>query len=657
MPADFSGYASRANVRCSDGRTILPNAFEKNNGMKVPLVWQHGHKDVSNVLGHAVLENRADGVYAYGHFNDTDGAKHARSAVVHGDVDSMSIYANDLQERGGVVTHGHIREVSLVLSGANPEAKIDNVVIHHSDGDVHELDNEVVISFGDSLQHADGDDSNDSSDSSDSSESNDSEDKTVQDVLDTLNEEQLAAVAYMISAADDEDDEDDDEDTNSGGTAEHSNLSGDNMPRNLFENTGGATGGTLTHSQINAARKDLNNYLAQAAKNPDGTLKDVLKHAISNSSELKHAIGEDTDYGINTLELLFPEANLVNGEKPEAIRRSQEWVNNVLSGVSKRPFSRLKMRYFNMTHEEARARGYIRGNLKKEMFWSMTQRTTEPTTVYQKEKIDRDDLIDITTVDIVAWMWQEMRISLNEEVARAIFFGDGREVDDPDKISEDKIRPIAKEDDFYAHKIGLPQTVLDDPLKMVDAIFAMRKAYKGTGSPTLYTSERLVTDLLLLRKRTVDGFEGERYYDSKEALARALNVSNIVEIDDYFFTDKNGDPSDLLGIIVNLSDYAVGTDKGGEITSFDDFDIDYNQYKYLLEGRMSGALIKPKSALVISRTSGAEITQSSPMYETKPTHEPTVPVGATYRSTGPLGGTVKEDPDAVEPEEPEEPEV
>src|SRR5699024_2864058 len=331
-------------------------------------------KDVSNVLGHAILENRADGVYAYGHFNDTEGAKHARSAVTHGDVDSMSIYANDLQERGGVVTHGHIREVSLVLSGANPEAKIDNVVIHHSDGDVHELDNEVVISFGDSLQHADGDDSNDS------------DDKTVQDVLDTLNEEQLAAVAYMISAADDEEDDEEDEDTNSGSTAEHSNLSGDNMPRNLFENTGDATGGTLTHSQINAARKDLNNSLAPAANNPDGTPQDILKHAISNSTELKHAIGEDTDYGINTLELLFPEANLVNGEKPEAIRRSQEWVNGVLSGVSKRPFSRLKMRYFNMTHEEARARGYIRGNLKKEMFWSMTQRTTEPTTVYQKEK-------------------------------------------------------------------------------------------------------------------------------------------------------------------------------------------------------------------------------------------------------------------------------
>lgn len=645
MPADFSGYASRANVRCSDGRTIMPNAFEKNNGAKVPLVWQHGHKEVSNVLGHAVLENRPDGVYAYGYFNETEGAVHARSAVSHGDVDSMSIYANDLVERGGNVMHGHIREVSLVLSGANPEAKIDNVVIQHSSGYNEEMETEAVITFGESFAHEDkSDDKDDKSSKSD-------DDRTVQDVLDTLNEEQLRAVAYVMGGMDDDDDDD-----SNGNTAEHSNLNqGDKMHRNLFENTGAATGDTLNHSQMNTVRKEINGMLADAARTQNGTLQDILKHTMENSSELKHAIGEDTDYGINSLEILFPEAQLINGEKPEAIRRPQEWANSVLSGVSKSPFSRIKMRYFDMTHEEARARGYIRGSLKKEMYWSMVQRSTEPTTIYQKEKIDRDDLIDITTVDLVAWMWQEMRVSLNEEIARAIMFGDGREIDDPDKIREDRIRPITKEDDFYSHKVGIPKSITDDPLKMVDAIFAMRKAYKGSGSPTLYTSERLVTDLLLLRRRTVDGFEGERYYDSKEALARALNVSNIVEIDDYFFTNQNGEPTDLLGVIVNLTDYRVGTDKGGEIANFEDFDIDYNQYKYLLEGRMSGALVKPKSAIVISRTSGSEITQSSPMYESKPTHEPTVPVGAEYRSTGPLGGTVKEDPNA-EPEVPEDPE-
>lgn len=653
MSADFSGYASRANVRCTDGRTILPNAFEKNDGAKVPLVWQHGHKDIGNVLGHAILENRADGVYAYGHFNDSPSAENARHAVTHGDVDSMSIYANDLVERSGNVMHGQIREVSLVLSGANPEAKIDNVVIQHSDGYAEEKENEAVIAFGESLSHEDDSDSNKSTNSGSGSNDND---RTVQDVLDSLTDEQLAVITYLIDEGNDDGDESDDgaesKNNKSGGSAEHSDLNeGDTMTRNIFENTA-ANSGALSHSQLSSARKDLNSYIEKAAKTQEGKLSDVLQSAMENSKELKHAIGEDTDYGINSLEILFPEAQLVNGEKPEAIRRNQEWVNKVLGGVSKRPFTRLKMRYFDMTHEEARARGYIRGSLKKEMYWSMTQRTTEPTTIYQKEKIDRDDIIDITTVDTVAWMWQEMRTSWNEEAARAIIFGDGREVDDPDKIREDCIRPIVNEEDFYSHKVGLPSAIISDPLRMVDAIFAMRKAYKGSGSPTLFTSEALVTDLLLLRRRTVDGYEGERYFDSKEALARALNVSNIVEVDDYFFTDKNGDPTDLLGVIVNLSDYAIGTDKGGEVTTFDDFDIDYNQYKYLLEGRFSGALIKPKSAIVINRTSGSEITQSSPMYEPFPTHEPTVPVGAEYRSTGPLGGTVKEGP--AEGEEPEE---
>lgn len=621
---DFTGWATRANVRCSDGRTIMPNAFKDNDGTKVPLVFQHGHKDVNNVLGHVILENRDEGVYAKGFFNDTPNAKHARASVEHGDLDSMSIYANDLLERGGNVMHGVIREVSLVLSGANPEAKIDNVVIKHSDGYEEELEDTVVIHSGSELvvppiEHAE---------KTEEEPQDDEEDLTVQDILDTMDERQLTVLNYLVGEVQDTP------------AAEHSNLEeGANiMTHNVFENTTGAASNELSHSDILRARRALNDAIATASQTGEGRLSEYLEAAIGTSKELQHAIGEDTDYGINSLEMLFPEAKLINGEKPEAIRRNQEWVNKVLSGVSKRPFARIKMRYFNMTHEEARARGYIRGNLKKEMYWSMFQRTTEPTTIYQKEKIDRDDIIDITTVDIVAWMWQEMRISLNEEIARAILLGDGREIDDPDKIREDKIRPIAKEDDFYAHKVGVPQSIIDDPLKLVDTIFEMRKAYKGSGSPTLFTSEALVTDLLLLRRRTVDGFEGERYFADKTALARALNVSDIVELDDYFFTNKDGSPKDLIGIIVNLSDYAVGTDKGGEITTFDDFDIDYNQYKYLIEGRMSGALIKPKAAVVISKTAGDQIVQSSPMYEPFPTHEPTVPVGADYRSTGPLGG-------------------
>lgn len=644
MPAHFSGYATRANVRCSDGRTILPNAFKENDGAKVPLVWQHGHKDIANVLGHAVLENREDGVYAYGYFNDSESGKHARQSVIHGDVDSMSIFANDLTQHGANVVHGQICEVSLVLKGANPEAKIENISIHHSDsiGDLMEFD--AVILSNESLEHSENEDGDDN-------EADD--DETVQDVLDSMTDKQKAAVQYMLDQLEEESDDSDDDSDDSDDVQHSDTTLGDNMTRNIFENARSGEN-TLSHSDLRAARNTLNTFLADAAKKNEGNLKEVLAHAMNNSKELKHAIGEDTDYGINSLEVLFPEAQLINGEKPESIRRSQEWVNHVLASVSKRPFSRIKLRYFDMTHEEARARGYVRGNLKKEMYWSMVQRTTEPTTFYQKQKIDRDDLIDITTVDIVAWMWQEMRISLNEELARAILFGDGREVDDPDKIREDRIRPVVSEDDFYAHKVGIPKDIVKDPLKMVDAIFAMRKAYKGSGSPTLYTSERLVTDLLLLRRQTVDGFKGERYYDSKEALARALNVSNIVEVDDYFFTNPDGTEKDLLGIIVNLTDYGVGTDKGGEITSFDDFDIDYNQYKYLLEGRCSGALVKPKSAIIISKTDASEITQSSPMYEPVPTHEPTVPVGKKYRSTGPKGGQVKEapvtEPDPVDPE-------
>lgn len=639
MEADFSGYATRANVRCADGRTIMPDAFKDNDGAKVPLVFQHGHNSIDNVLGHMILENRSDGVYGYGFFNETDAGKSAKQAVMHGDLDSMSIYANDLVQSGGSVMHGVIREVSLVLAGANPEAKIDNVVVH-SNGYSDELEDEVVIRPG-AIIHA-----------GNAVGEVEEDTRTVQDVLDTLNDDQRLAVEYFYGGDDDDyDDYDDDEDeddssysndesSDSSDSVSHSYLEGDTVKhRNVFERNDNSA---LSHAEKLEALNDLNTIIANASASGQGTLQEALRNGIENSRVLSHAIGEDTDYGINTLEVLFPEARSINGDKPEAIRRSQEWVNRVLGGVSKRPFTRIKMTYFDMTHEEARARGYIRGNLKKEMYWSMARRTTEPTTVYQKEKIDRDDIIDITNVDIVAWMWQEMRISLNEEIARAILFGDGREIDDPDKIREDCIRPICKEDDFYAHKIDVPEKILKDPLKMVDTIFAMRKAYKGSGSPVLYTYEGLVTDLLLLRKRTVDGFEGERYWDSKEALARALNVSAIVEIDDYFFTKPDGTLGDLVGIITNLNDYVVGTDKGGELTTFDDFDIDYNQYKYLIEGRMSGALIKPKSAIIIRRGTGDEIVQSSPMYKPVPTHEPTVPVGAKYRSTGPKGGQTKQ---------------
>ena len=314
------------------------------------------------------------------------------------------------------------------------------------------------------------------------------------------------------------------------------------MSHNVFEKS--AATGTLSHSEIRKAKDELNAVIASASNRQEGTLKEALHHAISNSKALQHAIGEDTDYGINSLELLFPEAQNVNGAKPEAIRRQQEWVNKVLSGVSKRPFSRLKMMHFDMTHEEARARGYIRGNMKKEMFWSMTKRTTEPTTVYQKQKIDRDDIIDITTVDVVAWMWEEMRISLNEEIARAIMFGDGREIDDPDKIREDKIRPIVSDDPFYSHQVNIPESIYTDGIKLIDTVFRARKAYKGTGNPVLFVSDSIITDLLLLRDPTFD----RRHFESEQALASQLGVSGIVKVDDGILYG-----TDILGVMVNLS--------------------------------------------------------------------------------------------------------
>lgn len=619
--ADFSGYATRANVRCADGRTIMPDAFKENHGTKVPLVWQHGHNNPSNVLGHAMLENRDDGVYAHGFFNSTESAKHARTAVEHGDVDSMSIYANDLVQNGGNVMHGVIREVSLVLSGANPEARIDNIVVQHSDWE-EEKEDKALINFGETLQHSEDTDNQkteetkeESSDQESDSDDQSNDDKTVEDVLDTFNEEQTVVLQYLLEQASKQP------------AAQHSNLEGEDsvMHHNLFE---GANSSALAHANRAQAVQTLENVIQHAREY--GTLQRALE---ANQEDLNgaisHAVGMDTDYGINSLELLFPEAQ--GADQPEAIRRQQEWVNAVMNGVSKRPFSRIKMMNFDMTHEEARARGYIRGAMKKEMFFSLTKRETAPTTVYQKQKIDRDDIIDITTVDIVAWMLAEMRISLNEEIARAILFGDGRKPEDPDKINEDKIRPIAKDDPFYSHQVGIPVSILDDGVKFIDTMTEVMQAYKGSGTPTLFTTLKQITKFKLLRDT-----DNKRMFRSNQDVADEIGVKDVVVVDDGILHG-----TDLVGVIVNLSDYAVGTDKGGEITSFDDFDIDYNQYKYLLEGRMSGSLTKPKSAIVLRKASGAELTESSPLINPEPTHEPTVPVGATYRSTGPKGGTTK----------------
>lgn len=575
MKADFSGYASRAGVKCSDGRTIMPNAFSKNNGQKVPLVWQHGHRDPENVLGHALLEDRDDGVYAYGFFNDTPKAKNTKIAVQHGDINSLSIYANNLKEERSNVQHGVIREVSLVLSGANPEARIDNVYLKHSDGYREELDDEVVIYSGETLAHSE--DGEQSSEKTKETEGDD-DGKTIQDVLDGFNEEQLNVLYYLVGEAsgeegDDEGDSDNANDSNDteGNSASHSSISeGEEMTRNVFEKNGSSEkteDNVLTHSQIEDIFKDAERT---------GSLKEsVLAHA--------------EKYGIENIDLLFPDAKTIR-DTPDFISRRNEWVAGVLSGTSKVPFTRIKSMSADITHDEARAKGYVTGNMKKEEYFGVSKRETTPTTIYKKQKLDRDDIIDITSFDVVAWMKAEMRVMLDEEIARAILFGDGRDIDDEDKIQEDKIRPVATDHEFYTHKVYLDTTAA--PEDIVEEVIRSRKYYKGSGNVVFYTSEDLLTDLLLQKDQL-----GRRLYRSEQELASEMRVSRIVTtelLDDTYLPEAI---KGLRGLMVNLADYSVGTDRGGQVTMFDDFDIDYNQYKYLIEGRMSGALTKPKSAI------------------------------------------------------------
>ena len=589
MQPDFSGYATKANIKCSDGRTILPDAFKDCDGNTVPLVWQHGHNNVDNVLGHAKLENRDDGVYAYGFFNESNAAKNAMQAVKHKDVTSMSIYANQLQQDGGNVRHGVIREVSLVLSGANPEARIDNVYIKHSDGYREELEDEAVIYSGE-LMHSDQ-----SGNAEPKKEENKSEDKensegkeeTIQDVLDSMTPKQLEVTEYLVGLAAGEEKENKEEENNqsddkSDQSAQHSDTTpeGDTMKRNVFENNGGeakqvkASDNVLSHSEIKSIFEDAQN-------NTKSLHQSILAHA------------ESKGYGVDNIEFLFPEAKALQ-DTPEFISRQMDWVNDVLSGAKKVPFSRIKTVYADITHDEARAKGYITGNMKKEEYFGLAKRETHPTTIYKKQKLDRDDIIDVTTMDIVAWLWAEMRVMLNEEIARAILFGDGRDVDDEDKIDEKKIRPIATDHEFFTHKIFVKKGIKAE--EMVEAVIRAKKHYKGSGPLTLFTSEDLVTEMLLEKDQL-----GRRLYADESALRSALRVIKITTTDilDPDTMDPKSRIAGLRAILVNMGDYVIGTDKGGEIARFDDFDIDYNQYKYLLEGRMSGSLTKRKSAIAI----------------------------------------------------------
>ena len=558
---DFSGWATRVNLKCSDGRTIMKDAFKSNDGQIVPLVWNHQHDDPNEVLGHALLENRDEGVYAYCKFNDTESGKTAKLLVQHGDVNALSIYANQLKQSMSNVIHGNIREVSLVLAGANPGAFIDSVIKHGE-----EIDEEAIIYTGEELEICHADDKEAEKTLAENSE------KSIKEVFNTFTEEQKNAVYTLVGAAlQTDNEEDNDNEDDEGGTE---------MKHNVFDNDDNHEN-TLTHDAMTAIINDGKRY---------GSLKE---------SFLAHA----EEYGIKQIDYLFPDAKNPN-TPPEFIKRDTGWVSKVINGTHHTPFSRIKSVFADITEDDARAKGYIKGKLKKEEVFSLLKRTTTPTTIYKKQKLDRDDAIDITDFDVVSWLKSEMRMMLDEEIARAILVGDGRLASSDDKINEQNIRPIWTDADLYTIKSIVPATASatgeDTAKEFIKAVIRSRKSYKGSGNPTLFTTEDVVTDCLLVE----DGV-GRRIYNSVNDLATALRVKEIVTVEVMEgltrSTSEGGKnyTNTLMGIIVNLSDYNVGADKGGAINMFDDFDIDYNQQKYLIETRCSGALIKPYSAIAL----------------------------------------------------------
>ena len=582
---DFSGWVTKANVKCADGVTIAQNAFKDDDGRKVPLVWNHQHNDPENVLGHAILENRQDGVYAYCKFNNSETAKNAKIAVQNGDIDAMSIFANRLQRQGANVNHGVIREVSLVLAGANPGAFIDNVVCHADDGSPIPSKDSAIIFTGEelSLKHSD-EKTEENKENSEKGEVKKMEEentntkstggeKTVQDVIDSMTEEQRTVLYALVGQA----------------LEEKENEEGDNkeMKHNVFSdnNNDNYTADTISHAEIVAAIGDAKRY---------GSLKDAF-----------------IQHGIEDIEYLFPDTkNMTNA--PVFIDRDQKWVKKVMNAVHKTPFSRVKSLFANITEEEARAKGYIKGKQKKDEVFGLLKRTTTPTTVYKKQKLDRDDVIDITDFDVIAWIKGEMRGKLDEELARAFLVGDGRSTSSDDKINETNIRPIWTDEDLFTIKATVSAPANDTNAKVkafIRAALKARKNYKGSGNPALYTTEDMLTDCLLL-----EDANGRVIYDSEEKLAKTLRVSEIITVpvmEGLNRTDKSGTKLELLGLIVNLDDYNVGADKGGAVNMFDDFDIDYNAMKYLIETRCSGALTTPYSAIALEYVAAESGSASS----------------------------------------------
>lgn len=611
---DFSGFATVANRKCSDGLTIMPQAFAHMDKKKVPLVFQHIHTDQKQIVGHVLLEHRDKGTYAYGYLNDTDAGVNMKKLIRHKDLDSLSIYANNvIVKEKNKVFHGNIREVSVVLSGANDEAKIDFVRVIHSDspGDYTVLDDEAIMMFGEllELQH---------------SEADVLEHKTNQDVWDTLDEDQKSLFVTLLEQAAgdkieqsgtsaDETVTDDESDATEQDKSESDDKDLEHkegpMTRNVFEKNGEE----ITHGD------------GAGGYNGSGLSKEQISVLISDAKEMglqKSIIAHAEDYGITNIEVLFPDAKMIDA-RPEWITRRLEWVEGVLNATQKLPFSRIKSRSADLTYDTARAKGYIKGTMKKDQFFTISQRETTPKTIYKRQKLDRDDIIDITDFDVVAWLWVEMRFMLREEVARAVLVGDGREVDDPDKINENHIRPIAFDDTFYTDVRSVP--ALATSLDLVDAVLLNRQYYLGS-APTGYMTTQTMVEMLLTRDN-----ENRRLYRTKAELAAELMLRDIVEVPVMEGATRDG--LEIVMIIVNLSDYAIGSTKGGEITTFEDFDIDWNQYKYLIETRLSGALVRHKTAQVILKGTSTLATLTEPTYNsgTRVVTIPTV-TGVTYKN-------------------------
>ena len=615
---DFCGWATKNDLRCADGRVIRHGAFTANDGKRVPLVWNHQHNSPSCVLGHAILENRDDGVFAYGFFNDTQQGQDAKNYVKHGDVEALSIWANNLQQAGSDVLHGVIREVSLVLSGANPGAFIESVV--HSNEPIDEYEDEGIIYTNESLiiEHSEPITTEEVVEEETSEEIMHSDEKkeepkeetkvaestkeqSVQDVIDTMNEEQQTAMYALIGAAVEQakagkletnnDDDDDDEEE-------------EEMKHNIFENEYAEQGNFLSHSDMSAIFSDAKRCgsLREAFENyTDGG---ELAHSIDTTG-MDVATGTQT-YGFNDPDMLFPEYKAFKTQ-PEWISRRMDWVSVVMNGVHRSPFSRVKSVYANITEDEARAKGYIKGNQKVSEVFSTLKRTTDPQTIYKLQKMDRDDIIDITDFDVVAWIKAEMRVMLDEEIARAILIGDGRLPDSDDKIQENHVRAICNDVPLFNIRYGVEvdhgASEAAVANQFIDDCLLAREQYRGSGNPVMFTTERMLNRMLLLKDDI-----GHRLYKTVEELTTALRVTRIVTVEPMtgHQITVSEEAKDLLAIIVNLNDYNVGADRGGAVSLFDDFDIDYNKYTYLIETRLSGALIKPFSAITMYKDEAAE---------------------------------------------------